>query len=129
MKGRIAWTLAAAVVYLASLVVRAPADLMAVAVGRAAGGAVALADAKGGFWDGRADLLFGSPRRRLCDIRWRIDPFSLLRGRGALRFEGKGDISLNGEGTWRWDRRLSLHLSAEGESLGRWSQTIERRFP
>lgn len=80
------YVLAGFALYLAFLVVSAPAAWVAWALARSDQKAVALADPRGTLWRGEADLYAGGPAnmQRLGHIRWRALPLRLFLGRVAL---------------------------------------------
>lgn len=80
------YLLAGLALYLAFLVVSAPAAWVAWALGHADQRLVALADPRGTIWRGDAQLYAGGPTnaQHLGRLHWRLLPLRLFLGRVAL---------------------------------------------
>ena len=76
--------------YLVFLLVNLHAAWVGFALERASGGAVALGDSEGTFWNGRGALALrsGAAYARIADIGWRCNPLSLFTGRLNIALSG-----------------------------------------
>jgi general secretion pathway protein N len=90
--GQVGWRmgLLAVLIYVASLIMSAPAAALAWAVAAATGRVATLEQARGGFWNGQATLVIADGPgifHRFERLRWEWLPGRLIAGELALRVE------------------------------------------
>jgi hypothetical protein len=96
-----------ALLLLAAVAVFAPATLLDSRLDTATQGQLRLADATGTAWNGRG-LLTNAQRTWSLPVSWKVDPFALVRGDGAVSLQAAevGDLP-RGDITWH-DTTLAL---------------------